>query len=1065
MGAIHWDSLSINEECLFGLFVPRGIKMRRISITILCICLSAFLTTNDISARDSRRTDIRVRRDWSEEEYTADLAVMDPDLRNLYTAAAVDTYLLVKYDFDFNDWQGWTRFDQTAQRGVFFHADDFDGLDGGFEPLEGLISIWCGVRPDVSDPYICRWAAAPGYGNGWKQYLVSDPIVFNNFLDISYSAHIDLEQGFDSLFVEYDPGDGIWYNLFYYSGETDTVCTHRISMSGENTVTIRFRVDSDGAWSNEDGLYPSTGAAIIDAISLSGPQGGEIDHEDFESWTVGATEDQGSIWYAEVEEGFGLYSGLWSNFQDFDPCGINLGTQIVFFIGSPTASSWYPLTPVTPFCQGTGGIEGPCQREMVQSPIIDMKKYSSAGNEVQDACIPAEDLPNLAGVKLKFTLFGDMPLANLVFFNWAVRGIDENGCPRYWEDRSFANYRTGGYYYYISQDVSDLVGGEERIQVSLMCLDMCEYWYLTYGNCEEHTPSPIFDNVRVYRYSKAGPQWSYRDLDLFQDNFPEDEFDLGSWVRADAANDLNPCDNPIIRPGDSIAVWCTSPLGGNLRGNGIGAEIYLHCRVTDIGPLGQPALYGPQLEGTYGTYVSNDGEWTIIQCDSARTGSGYVSTDRWAVDINDSLLTRGYMIEYYFSAVDNAGLVSTLPLGGGGAGAGPSLGIAPPKMFEFTCLPTGKSNVLYVDDYHGIGCHEGIVELYFNQVFEHVIPPENQPDRYDVNQPTSLVSNGLGGRAKLSHIIWESDQQKGYTGIIWDSGNLEVGTITDGLCGNDKSNDAQLLVDWMDQVDYWPGLWISGDGIASELDASPTPQAAELLSVWGGVQLIDDSYFDLTGGRYAGGIVNPLAVGTAEGIYGTSLQFHVFGGCPTINDFDVLEPTGNGIAALAYPDYGGSPYYAAIQSETTNSMGGTARVLWFGFSFMYIRDIEAQAPIARNELFNYGKMWLNFGIGNPDITEDDIPKAYNLSQNFPNPFNPATTIRFDIRKKGRVQLRIYNVAGQLVKTLVDDVIDSGSYTREWTGMNNTGVKVASGVYFYRLEVGEYENVKKMVLLR
>ena len=121
--------------------------------------------------------------------------------------------------------------------------------------------------------------------------------------------------------------------------------------------------------------------------------------------------------------------------------------------------------------------------------------------------------------------------------------------------------------------------------------------------------------------------------------------------------------------------------------------------------------------------------------------------------------------------------------------------------------------------------------------------------------------------------------------------------------------------------------------------------------------------------------------------------------------------------------------------------------------------------IARNELFNYGKMWLNFGIGNPDITEDDIPKAYNLSQNFPNPFNPATTIRFDIRKKGRVQLRIYNVAGQLVTTLVDDVIDSGSYTREWTGMNNTGVKVASGVYFYRLEVGEYENVKKMVLLR
>ncbi|MCK4349807.1 MAG: hypothetical protein KAX13_03060, partial [Candidatus Krumholzibacteria bacterium] len=383
----------------------------------------------------------------------------------------------------------------------------------------------------------------------------------------------------------------------------------------------------------------------------------------------------------------------------------------------------------------------------------------------------------------------------------------------------------------------------------------------------------------------------------------------------------------------------------------------------------------------------DDGEWTIIQCDSARTGGGHISPDRWAVDLNDSLLTRGYMIEYYFSAVDNAGLVSTLPLGGGGAGAGPSLATAPAKMFEFTCLPTGKSPLLYVDDFHGRGCHEGVVELYFNQVFEHVNDPENQPDRYDVNSPSSLVSNGLGGRAKLNHIIWDNVQHKGYCGIIWDSGNLDVGTITDGLCGNDKSNDAQLLVDWLDQSDHWPGLWISGDAIASELDASPTPQAAELLSVWGGVQLSSDSYFDLTGGRYSGGVVNPLVMGTAEGLFGTSLQFHVFGGCPTINGFDVLEPTGSGIAALAYPDYGGSPYYAAVQSETMNSMGATARVLWFGFSFMYIRDIEAQAPIVRNVLFSDVKHWLGFGISNSDITEDDISKTYKLSQNFPNPFN------------------------------------------------------------------------------
>jgi flagellar hook assembly protein FlgD len=52
-----------------------------------------------------------------------------------------------------------------------------------------------------------------------------------------------------------------------------------------------------------------------------------------------------------------------------------------------------------------------------------------------------------------------------------------------------------------------------------------------------------------------------------------------------------------------------------------------------------------------------------------------------------------------------------------------------------------------------------------------------------------------------------------------------------------------------------------------------------------------------------------------------------------------------------------------------------------------------------------------------------------------------------------------------VRTLVDDVMDAGSYTKEWKGRNNSGAEVASGVYFYRIEAGGYENVKKMVLLR
>jgi len=68
---------------------------------------------------------------------------------------------------------------------------------------------------------------------------------------------------------------------------------------------------------------------------------------------------------------------------------------------------------------------------------------------------------------------------------------------------------------------------------------------------------------------------------MFQDNFPESEFDLSGWVRADAANDLNPNDDPVIRPGDSIVVGCTSPLGEGIAEDPLlgGPAIYMHVKV------------------------------------------------------------------------------------------------------------------------------------------------------------------------------------------------------------------------------------------------------------------------------------------------------------------------------------------------------------------------------------------------------------------------------------------------------------------------------------------------------
>ena len=89
----------------------------------------------------------------------------------------------------------------------------------------------------------------------------------------------------------------------------------------------------------------------------------------------------------------------------------------------------------------------------------------------------------------------------------------------------------------------------------------------------------------------------------------------------------------------------------------------------------------------------------------------------------------------------------------------------------------------------------------------------------------------------------------------------------------------------------------------------------------------------------------------------------------------------------------------------------------------------------------------------------------DLAQNFPNPFNPSTTIKFDLKDKGFVTLKVYNVAGQLVRTLVNGVKDANPYTVTWDGKNDRGGAVASGIYFYKMETKDFSQTKKMVMLR
>lgn len=117
-------------------------------------------------------------------------------------------------------------------------------------------------------------------------------------------------------------------------------------------------------------------------------------------------------------------------------------------------------------------------------------------------------------------------------------------------------------------------------------------------------------------------------------------------------------------------------------------------------------------------------------------------------------------------------------------------------------------------------------------------------------------------------------------------------------------------------------------------------------------------------------------------------------------------------------------------------------------------------------------------VGNPDyipwLTEDPYPKqdgepevplVYKLNPNFPNPFNPNTTISFSLAEAGYTRITVYNILGQKVIILVDDYKPPGEYSITWNGRNDKGEPVSTGIYLYRIESGSFAETKKMTLIR
>ncbi|MCI0452942.1 MAG: T9SS type A sorting domain-containing protein [Candidatus Latescibacteria bacterium] len=1035
-------------------------------IALVACCVSAWVVSAANARKASNQPAFQLNKPTA---MKAPASIEAGEAPARFTSAAANTTVLASYTWNTGAsciTQGWTTQDLTQQTGDYVHVDNFAGLGGGsyglLVPLAGAQSLWIGTRANGADQFLCGYATLPGYGNAWHQILGSDCFNLSGNATISYLASWDSEPGFDFTFVEYDPGcSGGWTQVGTinggagaYDGSSAAVAESFVLTPGEHTGSTRFRFRflADTAWSDSDGLWDTDGAFIVDNLVVQDGTG-TVSNQTFEAEAVGANVTVDGHWQSANLPGYGNYAGLLPGIAQLqeDPCARDISCLWTFFNGSTANYSCggFPSVTATPF----GNSLGQYMTNEVWSPLI---AWTGSGSEAT----------------MQFAVYRDLPLDNLVVYVWAVRSI-VGGCPQAWLSDNTWNYGDDLDWLQQVNPIGPYIDpAATHIQIAFGVQDLCGLFCGIVGSGACHSHAPMMDNLTVKRVEVDGPQWTINGWELLQDNFASDGTVTGT-VRIDAAQDILASANPSILPGDTASATVIDPVAGiDTDPTFGGPAIYAYVCVL---PQGQPGKSGNALSDdltrwpVVGSVVGPDGNtWWKIRFDNARTQNNTtIVPDVYCVDFNDDLFTPGDEIKYFFEGVSVGGATSYF-FGGfhafdnfdasGAIVTTADINVAYANPMEVTCLPDKAlddpaNDILYVDDGDGRA-----VQPFFDQAFAQMGILDNV-DRYDVRAPSSVLGNGPG--ARVVDVLAQVTPY--YKKIIWNSEELEDGTIGDGTGAPDKGDDMAFLFSFLNNSTLGPGVYISGDGIAQEWASSGSASATNLRSVYLNFNLVTSDHKDVGLG------VNPMGIGVVGGAFAHASgpdTLITFGGCLGINKFDVLAPTGTAVSQMRY---NGNPAYSAVISQTTpNASSATARVMMAGFSYDLIRDDRPGANGGIMDRVHHLYDVILFLQNTPDEPVGAGPIAHrnSLSQNYPNPFNPSTSIEFTVRDRTKVSLNVYDVSGKLVRALLNEERSAGEVHQvTWDGRNDAGQSVSSGVYFYRLVASDFTQTKKMVLLK
>jgi hypothetical protein len=956
----------------------------------------------------------------------------------------------------------------------YFHVDDFAGLGGGnhgqLVPINGAHSLWCGVTASQSG------YPSDGYGNGWDECWEScsfsvDP---DSGIYISYSICYDTEPGYDFAYFDFHDGAN-WITLRTYNSRG---CTQEfVSIPGSFTsIKLRFRVVSDGGWSDQDGLYDSDGAIIVDDISVFAASQ-LINFEDFECEAVGDQRTLDGIWVA----------GAAGACLDTIPCvpdttafnNSSCDSSCVFSGGSIVQVSFEDLV--------TGAsVEG------LGAAHPDLNITSLANPNYPSSCAPTGAYVIEEGVGTKSYGGGPSALKNECLTG--VKGFgDDESCVL---DYQFT-----------------FVPGKVVDCFSIRMLDYGDY--LPYSPADTH-------EVLLTAYD-AGMILIDQDALSFTGGRQQTSGDACTAAEGEPGNLILSVMGSGIKQVDLTFTKSPDP---NIGFDDIAFCIdSLHCVTAPIGLRGWWGGEGNENDisgyGNHGSFIGPS-DYSI----SPKVGTGAFSFSGASyvnVPDNPSLdFGTGYANGHGDFSID-AWVKLPNP-----SGSHVILSKLPPQSnpapwgYSFY-VNNGKLAILLITELTGVLLTDNSSFVVPAGQWTHVAVTV---DRKPSNPAVTFFINGLAGGSLPA--------QQEIAADISNDVDLHIGPLAAGGELDEVELIARVLsageINGIFMADY-AGKCLPDDipivdcnsngiddkidiasGTSVDTDGNDVPDECETFWVPSGddaifCNLCTSAFFDTIYIVNLGGTSMPLTIDD------TCSVFNIFFGGGT---FNIAPGDSHQVAIRFNPVDTGSTtciiptgyYPGIICTGTTETLSGIEMLnysvaweagyvvlRWTMGGGIGVTDFEIQ----RKENENEGFTLINRGpieqAGDSFIYLDETAKPgkkyiyritakkgdaqlamfetsistpvlkFALFQNYPNPFSATTKVVFSLDHHERAQVRIYDVTGRLVRTLVDRRLKVGIHRETWDGRDESGRIVASGIYFYRLQAGSKVLTKKMVLLK